>query len=111
MAAHRGSGSDGGDGRRRPVWWVSVLTGVVVVGLVLGLVLNGILPLPDGSDPTTTTLIDRPTLPGESGGSTTPTFAGVSARCKDGTYAYVGGSTSEDSLCSANGGVEQRYGG
>ena len=103
--------TDGGEReRRRPVWWVSVLTGVVVVALVLSLVVNGSLPLPGQSDPTTT-LIRRPTLPGEGAATTAPTFAGVSARCRDGTYAYVGGSTDESQLCAANGGVEQRFGG
>lgn len=112
MARHQGRVTVGGDeDRRRRAWWVTLLTGVVVVGLVLSLVVNGSLPLPGGSDTSTTTLIERPTLPGESGGTTVPTFAGVSARCRDGTYAYVGGSTAEETLCAANGGVEQRFGG
>lgn len=89
---------------------ISLLTGIVVIGLVVSLVLNGSLPLPSRSSPTRTTLIERPALPGESGGSPTPTFAGASARCRDGTYAYVGGATAEDTLCGANGGVEQLFG-
>jgi hypothetical protein len=104
--------TEGGEGARlRPSRWVTVLTGIVVVGLVIGLVLNGSLPLPQRSEPTKPSLIERPTLPGEVGGTTTATFAGASARCRDGTYAYVGGTTDQGSLCAANGGVEQRFGG
>lgn len=64
-----------------------------------------------GSDPSgnpVTTLISRPSLPGDD--TTESTLGGSSARCKDGTYSFKGGdaSVSDEELCKNNGGVEER---
>ena len=55
-----------------------------------------------------TTLINKPSLPGDD--TTGSTLGGTTARCKDGTYSFLGGgeSASDEELCKNNGGVEER---
>jgi hypothetical protein len=83
---------------------------LVVVAFVAVLVANG-SNLGVGNDTpsnTVTTLINKPSLPGDN--STASTLGGSNARCKDGTYQFVGGGSekSDDELCKDNGGVEER---
>jgi hypothetical protein len=57
---------------------------------------------------TATTLVTRPSLPGDD--STGSTLGGSTARCVDGTYSFRGGGAqvSDADLCKDHGGVDQR---
>jgi hypothetical protein len=86
-----------------------VVATIVVVAFIATMVSNGTI-LPSGNDDRTgttgTTLVPRPSLPGEQTGST---LGGISVRCKDGTYSFAaGGEKNADNLCKDNGGVDQR---
>jgi len=89
--------------------WITVLTGILVLALVVSLVINGTIAVPGRTTTTKPSLVERPTLPGERAG-TAASLPGVQARCKDGTYAFVGGSGSGDSVCKDHGGIEQKLG-
>ena len=95
---------------RRGIWITAIATFVVVAFLGVFLASGSIVNTGNGSTTATTntTLVTRPSLPGD--GTTATTVGGASARCKDGTYAFKGGSgqVSDADLCKDHGGVEQR---
>lgn len=87
------------------------MTLLVVIAFVAVVVANGSgTGVGNGTTNNTgTTLINKPTLPGDDK-STESTLGGTTARCKDGTYTFVGGGTKtpDEDLCKNNGGVDQR---
>jgi hypothetical protein len=89
--------------------WITAIATLTVVAFIGVFVANGgVLNSSNDSTPsnTTPTLVTRPVLPA---GGTATTAPGSSARCKDGTYSFRGGTgqTSDKDLCKDNGGVEQ----
>ncbi len=94
----------------RPAVWITAVTLLVVIAFVAVVVANG-----SGSgvgngttNNTVTTLINKPTLPGDDN-STESTLGGTTVRCKDGTYTFVSGTkTPDEDLCKNNGGVDER---
>ena len=102
-----------GPERRRTRLWVPAVA-VVVAAAFIGVLLATAPSQSGPSGPTTktpaTTLIVPPTIVPK--GSTLPTLGGSSARCRDGTYSYRGGSDTvpDADLCAGHGGVEQRLG-
>src|SRR5690348_5981756 len=73
---------------RRPGFWITTVTVFVVIAFVALALSNGTVFNLNGTDntqPTGTTLISTPILPG---GNTATSGAGVSVRCKDGTYYF-----------------------
>ena len=84
------------------------MTLLVVVAFIAVMVGNGSTTgVNGGTTATTSDTIARPSLPGDD--STASTVGGTTARCKDGTYAFLGGNSkdAQDELCKSNGGVDQ----
>ena len=106
---HRGRITTTRRGPSKRVWLSAIATVTVVAFIGVFIANGGVLNNNSGSGSsktTTPTLVTRPVLPADGTATTAP---GSSARCKDGTYAFKGGTGqgSSNDLCKDNGGVEQ----
>lgn len=80
-----------------------------MIAFVALAVTNGNVLNPDSADDApSTTLVNRPVLPGDE--QTNSTLGGITVRCKDGTYSFKSGGddVSDEEQCKDNGGVDQR---